>query len=65
MSTTMSTTNLPQDPVMLLSFVNTHLRDFYQNLEDFCLSFQIDEKELTNKLLSIDYTYDPAVNQFV
>lgn len=61
----MNTNTLPTDPVILLSFVNTQLRDFYKNLEDFCLSFQADEKELTKKLLSIDYSYDPEINQFV
>lgn len=61
----MNHTDLPQDPVILLSFVNTQLRDFYTSLEDFCLAFQVDKKELTKKLLSIDYTYDTEVNQFV
>lgn len=56
---------LPKDPVMLLSFVNTQLRDFYPNLEDFCLSFHINKKELTDKLLSIDYSYEEGLNQFV
>lgn len=56
---------LPKDPVILLSFVNTQLRDFYPHLADFCIAFQADEKELTDKLLSIDYSYDEALNQFV
>ena len=56
---------LPKDPVILLSFVNTQLRNFYPNLAEFCLAFQADEKELTSKLLSIDYSYDEALNQFV
>ena len=28
--------NIPNDPVMLLSFVNLKLRDFYNNLDDMC-----------------------------
>ena len=30
--------NLPQDPIMLLSYVNTQLRDHYVSLDDFCAS---------------------------
>lgn len=61
----MNASKLPKDPVMLLSFVNTQLRDFYNDLDDFCLSFQTDKKELTGKLLSIDYSYDATTNQFI
>ena len=27
---------IPNDPAILLSFVNTKLRDFYSNLDDMC-----------------------------
>lgn len=56
---------MPKDPVMLLSYVNTQLRDFYPNLQEFCSSQQVSEEELKNRLASIDYAYDAAVNQFV
>lgn len=56
---------LPKDPVMLLSFVNTQLRDFYSSPAELCHAFGIKEQELTDKLLSIDYTYDQTQNQFV
>lgn len=56
---------LPKDPVMLLSFVNTQLRDFYSSLTDLCEAFDIKEQELTDKLLLIDYRYDETRNQFV
>lgn len=61
----MTHTQLPQDPVILLSYINTQLRDFHASLEDLCLSFQIDEKELTDKLLPIGYAYNRELNQFV
>ncbi len=57
-------TNLPSDPLILLSFVNTQLRDFYPSLDDFCTTFQLDETELQTKLSVIDYAYDAATNQF-
>lgn len=56
---------LPKDPAMLLSFVNTQLRDFYPTLDEFCLSFHISKKELADRLLSIDYSYDEGQNQFI
>ena len=56
---------IPKDPVMLLSFVNLKLRDFYSSLDDMCREMELDRKELEKKLGSIDYVYDPGYNQFV
>lgn len=56
---------LPGDPVMLLSVVNTKLRDFYPSLEAMCEEMELDQKELTDKLELIDYEYDAQKNQFV
>ena len=56
---------LPQDPVILLSFVNTKLRDCYPSLEELCDDLQADQKQLSKKLAGIDYRYDPERNQFV
>lgn len=57
--------NIPNDPVMLLSFVNTQLRDFFTTLDLFCENFNVNCSELEAKLKSIDYEYDAATNQFV
>ena len=57
--------NIPNDPVMLLSFVNTQLRDFFTTLDLFCENFNVNRSELEAKLKSIDYEYDAATNQFV
>lgn len=56
---------LPKDPVMLLSFINTQLRDNYKSFDAFADAFQVDAEETINTLRAIDYEYDPAVNQFV
>ena len=56
---------IPKDPVMLLSFLNLKLRDYYKNLADCCEDLDIDEKEVTGKLAGIGYVYDAARNQFV
>ena len=57
--------DLPKDPMILLGVVNTKLRDFYADLDTLCQEMQIDKKELTEKLASIDYEYDAGLNQFV
>lgn len=56
---------IPKDPVMLLSFVNLKLRDFYSDLDAMCEDLDIDPKEITDKLAAIDYHYDAERNQFV
>ena len=58
-------TGLPGDPVILLSVVNTKLRDFYPSLEAMCEDMQVDQSEITEKLKMIDYEYDAVRNQFV
>ena len=57
--------NLPQDPVILLSVINTKLRDFYPSLDQLCSEMEVNKEELTDKLDLIDYAYDASCNQFV
>ena len=56
---------IPQDPIMLLSFINLKLRDYYSNLEQLCEDLDVNKEEITAKLESIDYRYDRDKNQFV
>ena len=56
---------IPKDPMMLLSYVNTQLRDFYPNLESFCAEQDISKEEVEEKLRGIDYVYDKNLNRFV
>lgn len=56
---------LPSDPMILLSVVNTKLRDFYPSLQALCDDMGINEAELKEKLAQIDYEYDAGKNQFV
>ena len=55
---------LPQDPILLLSVVNTRLRDEYENLDELCASLGANRAELEDKLAAIGYTYDSGQNQF-
>ena len=56
--------SLPKDPVMLLSVVNTKLRDFYPNLEEFVAAEGVSAEEIIQKLASINYIYDENLNRF-
>ena len=56
---------IPKDPMILLSYVNTQLRDFYPSLEALAEGLGIDQGELVEKLASIDYEYDAKNNQFI
>ena len=56
---------IPKDPVMLLSYVNTQLRDYYDSLDDFLKDKELSGEELIKKLASIDYQYDAELHQFV
>lgn len=55
---------LPSDPNILLSYINTKLRDDFSSLDDFCDTLDVDKEELTEKMNSAGYRYDPATNRF-
>ena len=52
------------DPVMLLSFINTKLRDEYSSLNLLCSDLDLDEEFLNSKLQNIGYEYNVEMNQF-
>ena len=56
---------LPTDPMILLSYVNTQLRDFYPDVDSFYNDNGLDQEEICKKLRSIDYEYDLELNKFV
>ena len=56
--------NLPKDPFMLLSTVNMKLRDEYASLEELCLSLDVNQAELEEKMGTVGFEYMPAINQF-
>ncbi len=56
---------LPKDPVMLLSFINTQLRDTYESFEEFANAYQVDATSTIETLRGIDYEYDATANQFI
>lgn len=54
---------LPQDPAILISFLNLKLRDQYSSLSDLCDDIDEDEAELLKRLSNAGYRYDPETNQ--
>ncbi|MBR0141170.1 MAG: DUF4250 domain-containing protein [Ruminococcus sp.] len=57
--------NIPKDPAILLSYVNTKLRDEYPNLEELCRSMCISREDIEKKLSLINYRYNKEKNCFV
>ncbi len=55
---------LPQDATVLLSYINTKLRDEYDSLEDLCDGLDVAESDITDKLAAIGYRYDASSNRF-
>lgn len=56
--------SLPQDPFILLSWVNTKLRDEYPSLAALCGGEGADQEALTAKLADAGFAYDPGQNRF-
>lgn len=55
---------LPQDPYILVSFLNTELRDRFDSLEELCQFHQAQPPELLDRLERIGFRYDPAQKRF-
>ena len=55
---------LPKDPVLLLSVVNTKLRDEYGSLDELCAALHEERPAIERTLAQLDYQYDPQQNQF-
>lgn len=56
--------NIPNDPVMLLSFLNMKLRDHYSSLRELCDDLQLDEQLLVSRMASAGFEYDEPLNKF-
>ncbi len=56
--------SLPKDPVMLLSVVNTQLRDRFSSLEELAAANDCTVEEIKEALCKINYEYNKELNQF-
>ncbi len=55
---------LPGDPAMLLSVINTKLRDQFDSFDELCESLDVDPDAIKQRLAAIGTEYMPQVNQF-
>ncbi len=55
----------PNDPAMLVSVLNTRLRDYYPSLDALCEDTGTDKNAFIEKCRIIGYEYNPERNQFV
>lgn len=56
--------NLPKDPAILLSFVNTRLRDNYASLDELCDDLNVNPADLSAALAPMGVEYVAGLNQF-
>lgn len=56
--------NLPTDPFILLSFVNTKLRDNYASLDELCDDLGVDRAALEKRLGDAGFEYSQENNKF-
>ena len=57
-------TDYPKDPIMLMSWTNLKLRDYYKSLDDLCADLEIDRNELEDRLNQAGFEYNPELNKF-
>ena len=55
---------IPNDPMILLSYLNTALRDRYDSLAALCEDLELDEDALKEKLAAVGFVYDAERNRF-
>lgn len=57
-------TDYPKDPIMLMSWTNLKLRDYYKSLDDLCNDLEIDRNEIEDRLNQAGFEYNPELNKF-
>lgn len=55
---------LPKEPMMLYSFINMKLRDFYPSLDALCEDMNVRKEEIIQTLKEVGFEYNPAQNRF-
>ena len=55
---------LPKDPMMLLSFINMKLRDFYPSLDALCKDMDVNKEDIVNTLKAAGFEYNRELNKF-
>ncbi|MDY2790418.1 MAG: DUF4250 domain-containing protein [Lachnospiraceae bacterium] len=61
----MASSELPKDPVILLSYINTMLRDHYNSLTALCEDREWSKEFICSTLAALDYHYSEEHNKFL
>ena len=54
----------PDDPMMLYSFINMKLRDFYPSLDALCEDMNVEKEVIVRTLKRVGFEYNPERNRF-
>lgn len=57
--------DLTMNKEVLLSVINTKLRNDFRSLDELCEEMELDLSVLSERLKTIHYVYNPKTNQFV
>ena len=55
---------LPKDPMMLYSFINMKLRDYYPSLDALCTDLNVNKDDIVKSLKEVGFEYDARQNKF-
>lgn len=55
---------LPEDPMMLFSFINMKLRDCYSSLDELCEDMDVSKEKIVDVLQSAGFEYSAEHNKF-
>ena len=56
---------IPNDPVMLLSFVNMKLRDEFSDLDELCGVLDVSRPDLEERVAALGYAYNEEWYLFI
>ncbi|MCQ2206938.1 MAG: DUF4250 domain-containing protein [Paludibacteraceae bacterium] len=55
---------LPEDVMMLFSFINMKLRDEFSSLDELCGAMNVDRQFIEDKLKTAGFEYNEQQNKF-
>ena len=55
---------VPVDPMMLYSFINMKVRDFYPSLDALCEDMNVEKEVIVRTLKRVGFEYNPERNRF-
>ncbi len=56
--------NIPKDPIMLMSWLNLKLRDFYPDLDSLCDDLELDRQDIEERMKAAGFEYSEEHRKF-